>query len=145
MTAVTRKANGQYLPGANKTHGGRKTPEYRCWTAMNTRCFNRNNAAFQAYGGRGISVCDRWSDFAMFLADMGPRPSLHHSIDRIDNDGDYEPANCRWATQAEQNRNTSVALRFIALDGTRMSGMDMARFLAIPRSTFFRLWATVSA
>lgn len=82
------------------------SPEYRTWTAMKTRCINLNHRYYANYGGRGIAVCDRWSQsFEAFLKDMGPRPSLGHSIDRIDNDRGYEPGNCRWATRAEQNRN----------------------------------------
>lgn len=84
-------------------HGWSNTPTYRTWTAMKSRCADPRNASYPAYGGRGISVCERWLDFEAFLADMGERPSLDHSIDRIDADGNYEPGNCRWLTRAEQN------------------------------------------
>lgn len=85
---------------------GRLTPEYTAWMRMNQRCGNENNPKYPDYGGRGIRVCDRWRDsFAAFLADMGPRPSANHSIDRIDVNGDYEPKNCRWATLKQQARN----------------------------------------
>lgn len=74
---------------------------------MKARCHRPSDPRFSYYGGRGISVCDRWrEDFAAFFADMGPRPSSKHSIDRINNDGNYEPGNCRWATQKEQMNNT---------------------------------------
>lgn len=95
---------------ANFKHGSafreRRTPENRIWNHMIGRCTNRNDAAWEDYGGRGIKVCDRWREsFANFLADMGPRTSPRHSIDRIDNDGDYEPNNCRWATKHQQMQN----------------------------------------
>lgn len=83
-----------------------KRPEYNVWSAMRARCNNPNNKDFHHYGGRGIAVCDWWSSYAHFIADMGPRPTDKHTIDRIDVDGDYEPNNCRWATWSEQRRNT---------------------------------------
>ncbi len=83
------------------------TPEYRAWTAMLQRCNNEKCHIFDYYGARGVTVCDRWRDsFENFFADMGLRPSANHSIDRIDNNGIYEPGNCRWATKAQQQRNT---------------------------------------
>lgn len=81
-------------------------PEYQIWSGMISRCYNPNSAAYRHYGGRGITVCDSWrSDFAAFYADMGDRPSLKHSIDRVDNNRGYSPDNCRWATPAEQSLN----------------------------------------
>lgn len=79
--------------------------EYGIWVAMNSRCNNPKHNGYELYGGRGIKVCDRWSDVSLFLQDMGSRPSKSHSIDRIDVNGNYEPDNCRWATLSEQSRN----------------------------------------
>jgi hypothetical protein len=84
---------------------GNQTPTYTTWQSMRQRCDDPNCHAFQHYGGRGIVVCDRWKRFENFLADMGERPS-GLEIDRINNDGNYEPGNCRWATRKEQMRNT---------------------------------------
>jgi hypothetical protein len=89
-------------------HGSGGSPEYRAWKNMLTRCLYKCHKDYHRYGGRGITVCERWrTSFANFLADMGLKPSPKHSIDRIDGSGNYEPSNCRWATQSEQMSNTS--------------------------------------
>jgi hypothetical protein len=91
------------------SHGMRGLPEYRAWTDMRMRC-RSTRERFAAWNGRGITVCARWADFTVFLADMGPKPSPQHSLDRIDNDGNYEPDNCRWATALEQRHNQRRSL-----------------------------------
>lgn len=87
------------------THGRSQTPEYRTWAHMHQRCTNPKHKRFADWGGRGIKVCDRWQSFEAFLEDMGERPSAGHSIDRENNDGNYEPGNCRWATRSQQQSN----------------------------------------
>jgi hypothetical protein len=89
------------------SHGMRDTPTYVSWRAMKQRCENQNNNRYAIYGGRGISYCPEWQTFEGFFASMGERPGgkREYSIDRIDPDGNYEPANCRWATRSEQEHN----------------------------------------
>jgi hypothetical protein len=103
----------------NLTHGNARedaeTAEYRAWHGMRQRCHDPRNAGYRNYGGRGIRVCTRWREsFAAFLEDVGPRPGPEYSLDRVNNDGHYEPGNVRWATHIEQCRNTrnNVLLTF---------------------------------
>lgn len=98
-----------------KTHGMSKTKTYKCWVGLKYRCDSPNATGYEKYGGRGIGYCDRWKDFENFYEDMGPRPSDKHSIDRIDNDGDYCPENCKWATLNQQSINKRSTKKHIGV------------------------------
>lgn len=120
---------------AKRTHGGTGTPEYVVWCKMKERCDNPRATRYDLYGGRGIKVCERWaSSFPNFLADMGPRPSRHHSIDRIDVNGGYYPENCRWATRVEQARNTR-SNRLIEFRGETKTLTEWAELIGLGVST----------
>jgi hypothetical protein len=113
-------------------HGQHDSPTYSCWERMIQRCNNPNEAAFGNYGGRGISVCERWGSFENFLADMGERPTSKHSIDRIDNNGNYEKANCRWATRSQQDRNLRRNV-WVTHEGRTMILADWAKEAGVPQ------------
>lgn len=105
---------GCYQRDTKRTHclspAHNRHPLYATWAAMWTRCRNAKHVAFHRYGGRGITVCDRWKDFAMFVQDIGPKPTPSHTLDRFPNpDGNYEPGNVRWATALEQANNRGTA------------------------------------
>ena len=113
-------------------HGMSRSTEFYIWSGILARCYNQNSAAYHRYGGRGIQVCDEWKEsFEAFYKDMGDRPSNNHSVDRIDNDGDYSPENCRWATRQEQGRNTS-SNRWFTYNGKRMILADWAKEVGMP-------------
>lgn len=112
-----------------KTHGMTGTPLYSRWSGMKKRCYNRKDKNYYLYGGRGIKVCAGWrDDFLAFLNDMGPLPSPHHTLDRIDVDGDYEPSNCRWADRHEQALNKrATAPRTACVNGHSLIGPRRTR------------------
>lgn len=114
----------------------RKCPEYKVWASMKNRCYNpKDRRSWLPYGGRGITICERWrNSFAAFLADMGRRPSPQHQLDRIDNDGPYCPENCRWATRKEQANNRRNN-HFITHDGVTLTLTQWAERTGIPYGT----------
>jgi hypothetical protein len=102
---------------------------------MITRCENPNTPGWENYGGRGIAVCARWrNSFEAFFADVGVRPSVNHSLDRINVDGNYEPGNCRWATQSDQMRNTTVN-RIVEVEGVEMTLQDAVERTSLKYNT----------
>lgn len=134
-TPILSKSEARTSHGHNKV--GNRTPEYGSWAAMLTRCRNKNNPGFKNYGGRGITVCERWMDFSNFLADMGLRPSMRHSLERKNNEGNYEPGNCKWATRAEQANNKRNN-RIIEFNGLALTVSNWARRIGIKEATLFR-------
>lgn len=110
-----------------------KTRVYKIWGNMKTRCLNKNSTDYYLYGGRGITLCDRWMTFDNFFADMGI-PSKDKSIDRINPNGNYEPSNCRWATLTEQANNKRTS-RIISFNGIRRSLKEWARSLGLNESS----------
>lgn len=122
--------------GDSRKHGFKGTATYNAWINMRARCRDHTQAGYANYGGRGISVCERWERFENFLADMGERPE-GLSIDRINNDGNYEPSNCRWATRTVQNNNRSVTV-FLTLGERTMLLSEWAEELGVPYDTLKR-------
>ena len=116
-------------------HGMSETSEYKIWTMMKKRCYSNNATGSKNYRDRGITVCDRWLEsFENFYSDMGTRPSSRHSIDRIDNNGNYTPENCRWATRTEQNNNTRKNIR-MTLNGETKTMAEWGKALGIRKDT----------
>lgn len=128
LTTGNVRSCGCLFLDAVSTHGMSRTREYRSWMKMRRRCSNLKDDNYKNYGGRGIKVCDRWLDsFDAFYADMGPRPR-GTSLDRINNNGNYEPANCRWATSKAQLNNTRRC-KVVEIDGQEMSLTDAIALL----------------
>jgi hypothetical protein len=127
---LKNELSAERIATINTTHGKCKTPEYSVWTGMLSRCRNDNEKQYHRYGGRGISVCERWLSFENFLEDMGECPK-GMSIERLDNDGNYEPSNCKWVTRHEQDRNKSTNTT-ITYNGVTMILTDWARQIGMP-------------
>lgn len=126
-------------------HGYSRTPTYQTWCSMYARCRNHSNPSYKDWGGRGITICKRWRIFRNFLADMGERPSLKHSIERKNNDGNYEPNNCIWATRTIQARNTR-ATRWLTIGNETLSAAEWAERHSLRTSVVYdrlkRGWTT---
>ena len=119
--------------GSKRIH----SKEYNSWGGMKDRCYNEDHIRYHRYGGRGIKVCERWltGGFAVFLKDMGEKPSPEHSLERKDHDGDYSPENCCWASPTEQARNKS-STRWVEIDNQTMSLAEaVERFSSVAYTT----------
>lgn len=116
---------------AKGTHLQSYTPEHKVWDSMLQRCLNPASQCYASYGGRGITVCDRWLKFENFIQDMGKRPSANHSIERVCNNEGYNPDNCKWATRSEQARNRRSS-RFIAHEGQTKTLIEWSEVLQVP-------------
>lgn len=121
----------------NVSHGKSRTSIYYTWAGMLKRCYLKTHKQYPNYGARGIKVCDEWlKSFVSFYRDMGDKPSKLHSLDRIDNNGDYEPKNCRWATPREQSNNTRNSIK-VFYRGKSMTLGQWSDYLNIPRPTVY--------
>ena len=137
------KSRRKALREAKSVHGCSNTITQRSWTEMKRRCLSPHRRGYKNYGGRGIKVCDRWlrgdgakTGFHCFLEDMGERPSLQHQLDRIDNNGNYEPANCRWATRQEQMMNRQRTIK-VELNGEQLSIAEAAEKTGLTTSALY--------
>lgn len=130
----------------SKIHGMASSREHSIWRSMINRCHNKNDRSYANYGGRGIVVCDRWrSSFVLFIEDIGMRPSAAHTLDRIDNNGPYDPLNCQWSTRKQQARNTRRN-NLLTFNGHTRCLSEWAELVGIHRNTLrYRLglgWTT---
>jgi hypothetical protein len=133
------KSCGCLLSDLVSTHGKSRDAnfqkEYHAWERMRFRCLNENDPQFKDYGGRGIKICSRWDDFNLFLEDIGKAPTKGHSIDRIDNDGGYNPDNCGWSTRLEQSRNSRTSRNWTIKGKTFESLSHAAKELGVAQNT----------
>lgn len=121
---------------------GIRRSEYNVWYGMVQRCYNKTHIRYSRYGGRGISICERWKNsFPNFFTDMGCRPSPDHQIERINNDGNYEPANCKWATRKEQ-ANNRASNSVVEINGQKKTVVDWARHFNIDVRTVYNRVST---
>ncbi len=144
-----RKASGERLVGKNKTHGMKRSPEYRAWRGMKSRCHNPSSEHYQYYGAKGVTVCEAWrSSFTAFYQHIGPKTDPTHSVERIDCTGNYEPGNVKWGTEEEQANNRRDSVRLTAF-GETMTVAQWARKLGqLEHRIYARLkygWGTEDA
>lgn len=136
---MTRSTGIGRHPPSRRTHGhsfvsGKATPEYDAWNSMKRRCLSVESQQYKNYGARGILICARWAiSFENFLFDMGLKPSPDYSLDRINNDGNYEPSNCRWATRKVQSSNRRTT-RIIIYMGERVTVPELSEICGVPLS-----------
>lgn len=132
----------------SKRHGGHGTLTYARWKSMMQRCHTKSSESFARYGGRGITVCERWHSFAAFLEDMGECPNSSMTLERDNNDGNYEPRNCRWAPKTEQSKNRSNCIK-LTHNGITRNATDWAIAIGMsPNTLLMRLrlgWSTERA
>lgn len=134
-TSVRKTVHGEEARSARLHPEYMRSPEYNAWRSIKSRCLNPLDKSYASYGGRGIVICEDWqASFQKFLAHIGRRPTARHSIDRINNEGNYEPGNVRWSTPPEQMRNRRVT-RFLTLNGTTLCLSDWATHLGIGKTT----------
>lgn len=121
----------------NRAYNKRLSSEYKTWINIKKRCYNQKMTGYKLYGGRGIKVCDRWLiSYVNFLKDMGKKPGVEYSIDRINNNGNYEPKNCRWATKKQQSNNTRKNIKY-TFKGLTKSITEWANYYKIPKYKIF--------
>jgi hypothetical protein len=139
LVSGATKSCGCIIGKHKRTHGATGTPEFMAWGAMFQRCYNPKSKSYKDYGARGIKVCDRWTgSFENFLADMGKRPSAEHSLDRYpNNDGNYEPTNCRWATDTVQSNNRRSS-RTLTINGETKTYAEWERQTGLSPGMVFR-------
>lgn len=136
LAADSRRETGRKRATHGASRNGKLTPEYIAWNNCRSRCYDPKNTHYKDYGGRGIKVCPEWrNSFSRFLADVGPRPSPKHSLDRFpDNDGNYEAGNVRWATQQQQQRNNRKTY-YLTIDGVTRCIVEWEEVAGLSRGT----------
>lgn len=132
--------NIERIRNLNLSHNMCNTKEYKAWSKLKSRCYTKTDNKYYAYGARGIKVCDRWLEsFDNFYKDMGDAPTKKHSIDRIDVNGNYEPSNCRWATNKEQSNNKTTNV-YVEYGGVKYTLKTLSEHLDIPYKYFWMLY-----